>query len=216
MGAVRWPLVTVDVDGTLTRRHGWEAIADRLGRRPLFDRANARYLSGEVDEDEHLAELLSIATGAPLADVEGALAATPRIDGISEGIAQLHAAGRRVALLTHNPSYVVDWYVARFGFDDAEGTRSQPVVDGVVAPPGPTHAGKLAGLRALAERAGVTTGQVVHVGDGAVDAELFPVVGRGIALNSSRAAVRSAADVVLRTDDFRDVVAAIDRLPPRA
>jgi HAD superfamily phosphoserine phosphatase-like hydrolase len=215
-GPVRWPLVTVDVDGTLTRRHGWETISDRLGRRPLFDRANARYLSGEAGEDEHLGELLSIATGARRAEVEDALAATPRLAGISEGIAELHAAGRRVALLTHNPTYVVDWYVARFGFDDAEGTRSQPVVDGVIAPPGPTRAGKLDGLRALATRAGVTTDRVVHVGDGRVDAELFPRVGRGIALNATRAEVRRAADVVLQTDDFRDVVAAIDRLPPRS
>jgi phosphoserine phosphatase len=216
MPPVPWPLITVDLDGTLTRRHGWETIADRLGRRPLFEEANQRYLAGEANEDQHLLELLAIATGAPLTEVVDALAATPRLAGIEEGIGQFHAAGRRIALLTHNPSYVVDWYVARFGFDDAEGTRSQWVVEGRVAPPGPTHAGKLDGLRALARRAGVALDRVVHVGDGAVDAELFPMVGAGIALNAARPDVERAADLVLRTDDFRDVVAAIDRLPPRA
>jgi phosphoserine phosphatase len=216
MESVRWPLVTVDLDGTLTRRHGWETIADRLGRRPLFDRANERYLAGAAGEDQHLFELLSIATGAKLTDVVAALAATPHLDGIEDGIGRLHAAGRRIALLTHNPSYVVDWYVARFGFDDAEGTRSQVIVDGVVAPPGPTHAGKVDGLHALAERAGVGLDQVVHVGDGAVDAALFPLVGGGIALNAARPDVERAADVALRTGDFRDVVAATERLRPRA
>jgi phosphoserine phosphatase len=215
MPTVPWPLVTVDLDGTLTRRHGWEAIADRLGRRALFDDINQRYLAGGVGEDQHLLELLSIATGAPLSEVVAALAATPRLDGIEEGIRRFHSAGRRVALLTHNPSYVVDWYVARFGFDDAEGTRSQAIVDGVVAPPGPTRAGKVAGLRALAARAGVATSQVVHVGDGVVDAELFPLVGGGIALNSVRADVERSADVVLHTDDFREVVVAVDGLRPR-
>jgi phosphoserine phosphatase len=216
MGSVRWPLITVDLDGTLTRRHGWEAIAERLGRRSRFERADERYLAGEADEDRHLQELLSIATGARLTDIVDALAATPRLDGIPEGIGQLHASGRRVALLTHNPSYIVDWYVARFGFDDSEGSRSQAVVEGVVAPPGPTRAGKLAGLWALARRAQVSLDQVVHVGDGAVDAELFPLVGAGIALNAARPDVDRAADVALRTDDFRDVVTAIDRLRPRA
>lgn len=215
MPTVLWPLVTVDLDGTLTRRHGWEAIADRLGRRAQFDRINRRYLDGKVGEDEHLLELLSIATGAKLSEVVEALASTPRLDGIAEGIQQFHAAGRRVAVLTHNPSYVVDWYVARFGFDDAEGTRSQAILDGVVASPGPTRAGKIEGLRALAQRAGVSTDQVVHVGDGAVDAELFPLVGGGIALNSVRADVERAADLVLHTDDFREVVAAVGRLRPR-
>jgi phosphoserine phosphatase len=210
-----WPLVTVDLDGTLTRRHGWEAIADRLGRRPLFDRINQRYLDGEAGEDEHLFELLSIATGARLSEVVEALAATPKLDGIAEGIRQFHDAGRRIALLTHNPSYVVDWYVAQFGFDDAEGTRSQSIIDGIVAPPGPTRAGKTAGLRALAQRAGVEPIQVVHVGDGVVDAELFPLVGGGIALNAVRVDVERAADLVLRTDDFRGVVSAVDRLRPR-
>jgi HAD superfamily phosphoserine phosphatase-like hydrolase len=215
MPTVRWPLVTVDIDGTLTRRHGWEAIADRLGRRAMFDRINRRYLDGGVGEDEHLGELLSLATGAPVSDVVEALAATPRLDGIAEGVQQFHAAGRRVAVLTHNPSYVVDWYVARFGFDDAEGTRSQSIVDGVIAPPGPTRAGKADGLRALAQRAGVATTEVVHVGDGVVDAELFPLVGGGIALNSVRADVDQAADLVLHTDDFREVVVAVDGLRPR-
>jgi phosphoserine phosphatase len=216
MTAARWPLVTVDLDGTLTRRHGWETIADRLGRRPIFDRANERYLAGAASEDEHLLDLLSIATGARLTDVVDALAATPRLAGIDDGVGQLHAAGRRIALLTHNPSYIVDLYVAQFGFDDAEGTRSQAVVNGVIAPPGPTKAGKIDGLRALARRAGVGLDQVVHIGDGMVDAELFPLVGGGIALNSNSVPVQRAADLVLRTDDFRVVVAAIDRLPPRA
>ena len=215
MATVRWPLVTVDLDGTLTRRHGWEAIADRLGRRPLFDDANRRYLDGTADEDVHLFDLLSIASGASQADVEDALAHTPRIAQLSEGIGRFHAAGRRIALLTHNPTYVVDWYVARFGFDDAEGTRSQGVVDGRIAPPGPTHAGKLPGLRALASRAGVELNQVVHVGDGIVDADLFPIVGGGIALNSTRADVERAADVVLHTNDFREVAAAVDGLRSR-
>ncbi len=216
MGSTRWPLVTVDLDGTLTVRHGWQTIADHLGRRAEFDRANRRYLAREVGEDEHLFEMLSIATGARLDRIEEALAATERLDGIPEAIGQLHAAGRRVALLTHNPGYVVDWYVARFGFDDSEGTRSQAVVDGVVAAPGPTRAGKLEGLERLAGRAGVTLDQVVHVGDGWVDAELFRRAGAGIALNATRADVERAADRALRTHDLRDVAAVIERLPPRA
>jgi phosphoserine phosphatase len=215
MARVRWPLLTVDIDGTLTRHHGWATIAARLGRSAEFQRTNRRYLNRTIGEDEHLADLLRIASGAHRRDVEAALAATPRLRGIRAGVAALHAQGRRVALLTHNPGYVCEWYVARFGFDDFEGTRTQRVQDGVIGPPGPVRAGKRAGLARLARRAGVRRSDVVHVGDGWADAELFPRVGLGIALNSASAEVRAAADFEIRTTDFRTVVARIPHLPPR-
>jgi phosphoserine phosphatase len=216
MARVRWPLVTVDIDGTLTRGHGWETISDRLGRRAEFDRTNRRYLDREIGEDAHLADLLRIAQGARRAEVEDALASTPRVRGIRAGVEALHGAGRRVALLTHNPGYVCAWYQARFGFDDFEGNRTQHVTRGRIGPPGRVHAGKLPGVRRLAQRAGVGLSEVVHVGDSWVDAEVFPRVGRGIALNTSSPEVRAAADVSMRTDDFRAVVRRIDRLAPRS
>jgi phosphoserine phosphatase len=210
-----WPLVTVDIDGTLTRGHGWAAIADRQGRRPEFDRTSARYRAGEIGEDEHLHNLLALAVGARWSDLEPTLAATPKIAGISDGIALLHRGGTRVALLSHNPAYICAWYRRTFGFDDYEGTTGQEVVDGIVGPPSRIRAAKREGLRALAERAHTGTSGVVHVGDGAADAAIFPLVGRGVALNPSRPDVAAAADLVLRTDDFREVAAAIERLTPR-
>ncbi len=215
MASPVWPLVTVDIDGTLTRRHGWEVIAEALGRRRAFDRTTSALRAGAIPEDEHLRNLLAIATGAPLEKVEAALAATPFLDGIPEGIAELHRAGSRVALLTHNPAYVCRWYVGRFGFDDYEATDVQEVRDRIVQPPREIRADKWPGLEALARRARAAVGQVVHVGDGASDAALFARVGRGVALNAERPAVAQAADLVLRTGDFREVARAIGTLGPR-
>lgn len=215
MSPAPWPLVTVDIDGTLTRDHGWATIADALGRRPLFERTATAYRAHEVGEDEHLRSLLSIAAGARWTDVEAALRATPKIGGIAEGIARLHAAGTRVALLSHNPRYICAWYEREFGFDDFEGTTGQEIVDGVVGPPTGIHAAKRAGLLALAARAGTVPSRVVHVGDGAADAALFPIVGRGIALNTTRPEVTRGADLVLAATDFREVVRAIEGLGPR-
>jgi phosphoserine phosphatase len=210
-----WPLITVDIDGTLTRVHGWRVIADALGRRPQFERTNRRFFAKEESEDDHLAEMLDIARGRTLTEVEIALASTPRISGIAEGVDVLHRGGGRVALLTHNPPYVCQWYSRTFGFDDFEGTSGQDVVDGIIQAPRGIRADKTAGLRTLVRRARVTMSAVVHIGDGWADATLFPLVGRGVALNSSLPEVEGAADLVLHVTDFREVVSALHGLGPR-
>jgi phosphoserine phosphatase len=215
MGDGDWRLVTVDLDGTLTLVHGWQVIADRLGRRADFDRAMARYRLGTVGEDEHLRDLLELATGAGWDKVESALTETPRLAAISEGIGLLRSVGVRVALLTHNPPYVGQWYLRRFGFDDLEGSVGPTVEGGRISPPGPVRADKRSGLTELVRRANVRTDQTVHVGDGPADAALFPLVGRGIAVNAARAEVARAADLALRTSDFRDVARAVLSLGPR-
>lgn len=216
MPDVPWGLVTVDVDGTLTRVHGWAVIADAVGRRPEFDDTTRRFRAREIGEDAHLANTLAIATGQPIARVLAAVAATPRLDGIAEGVARLRAEGVRAALLTHNPEYICAWYRREFGFDDFDGTPVPPIVEGLIPAPGPVHADKALGLRRLAGRAGVPLDRVVHIGDGWADAALFPTVGGGIALNSSLPDVERAADLAIRTEDFRRVVAAVEGLRPRA
>jgi phosphoserine phosphatase len=210
-----WPLVTVDIDGTLTTVHGWRAIADALGRREAFERTQRRFLAREIGEDEHLEEMLEVASGRTVGELERILASTPRIDGIAAGVGTLHSLGSRVALLTHNPSYIGDWYRRTFGFDDFEGTGGQAVIDGVIRPSGAVRADKLSGLRALAERAGVSLSEIVHIGDGWADAALFAQVGAGIALNSSLPEVERAADLVLHSRDFREVVEGVRLLRPR-
>jgi phosphoserine phosphatase len=215
MPAPRWPLVTVDIDGTLTTVHGWKVIASALGRSAEFDRTQRRFFANEIGEDQHLKDMLEIAAGSTVAEVEAALEATPRLRRIDEGVRRFHDHGSHVALLSHNPPYVCVWYCRRFGFDDFEGVGAQEVVRGVIGPPGDVRADKPAGLRALLARTGTVAAGVVHIGDGWADAALFPLVGRGVALNSSQPEVERAADLVLHADDFEEVARAVETLRPR-
>lgn len=210
-----WRLVTVDIDGTLTRRHGWREIAVAFGGLSAFERTNRRFFAHEVNEDEHLANLLDIATGHTVTEVEAVVERTPKLFGIAEGVSQLHERGARVALLTHNPDYVADWYRRTFGFDDFEGVHAQTVEEGRIGPPRNVRADKPGGMRALLGRYDVPAGLAAHLGDGGSDVEVFARVGGGVALNSPDEGVNRAADLALRTDDFRDVVVALARLLPR-
>ena len=210
-----WRLVTVDIDGTLTRGHGWKEIAREFGRFPAFESTNRRFFAHEIGEDAHLANLLEIASGHTVAEVESVLERTPKLDGIADGVARLRELGAVVALLTHNPGYVADWYRRTFGFDDEEAVTSQRLEEGRIGPPLATHADKPSGLRALLLRHGTPPGLAVHVGDGWSDLEVFRLIGGGVALNSPYEEVRRSADLALATTDFRDVVDGIARLTPR-
>ena len=209
-----WSLVTVDIDGTLTIGHGWRPIARSFGRLSTFEETNRRFFAHEISEDAHLTNLLGIATGHTVAEVEAILAETPKLAGISSGVARLKERGARVALLTHNPDYVADWYRRTFGFDEFESVSAQRVEHGVIGPPVGVRADKPGGLRALLAREGVPASAVVHVGDGWSDAELFRLVGAGVALNSPYPEVARAADLALTTHDFGDVVEGILGLNP--
>jgi len=210
-----WKLVTVDIDGTLTRGHGWKEIARAFGRLEAFEATNRRFFAHQIDEDSHLANLLNIASGHTVSEVEEVLVRTPKLAGISDGIVSLHERGSRVALLTHNPDYVADWYRRTFGFDDSEAIVTQPVVKGRIGPVTAVHADKGSELRALLSRANVPASATAHVGDGWSDAAVFRLVGGGVALNSPYPEVSAIADLALTTTDFRDVVEGLSDLAPR-
>ncbi|HTT15710.1 MAG TPA: HAD family hydrolase [Thermoplasmata archaeon] len=214
MTAFAWRLVTVDIDGTLTLVHGWRRMAEAFHRVPEFEASNRRFFAHEIGEDPHLADLLDLANGHTVAEVEEVLASTPRLSGIAEGVATLRGLGARVALLSHNPPYVCSWYQRRFGFDDFDATPGSIVVDGVLGRPGPVHADKRGGVVRLAGRAGVPLRAVVHVGDGWSDAEVFREVGGGIAVNAPLPEVRAAASLAVNSGRFDDVVAAIRSIAP--
>ena len=215
MSELRWRLVTVDIDGTLTLVHGWREIAKAFGRLDGFDRTNRRFHAGEIGEDQHLQNLLDLAAGHTIAEVEEVVDRTPKLDGIAEGIRQLHEGGARAALLTHNPTYVADWYRTTFGFDDSEAVDAQPIDDGRIGRSVGVRADKPGGMRTLLARHAVAARAAVHVGDGWSDAEVFRIVGGGVALNSPFDEVNRAADLALSTRDFRELVAGLFRLGPR-
>ncbi len=192
-------LVTFDVDGTLTREHGWAYLARQLGRRAEYEATQEAFGRGERGEDEHLLELLNLARGVPVSRLLRLLARTPRLKGIGPTVRQLHARGKRVGLLTHNPGWVSRWYAERYGFDLFTGVP-QEVRSGRLEPRDHLHVDKVGALEALLRHEGLPGGAMAHVGDGPADARVFPRVGTGVALNASRREVWEAADLVVLTD----------------
>jgi phosphoserine phosphatase len=203
-------LVTFDLDGTLTTVHGWKFIAESTGQLPAFEATNGRFFAGEISEDEHLKNLLDLAVGLRRSEVEALLARTPRVEGIGETLEGLTARGIRSALLTHNPTYVCEWYLRHFPFDAAEGTPGTVFEGDRIVGSGPARAGKLPGLLRLAERFGTPLDCIVHVGDGRADAALFGRVGGGISFNTRLPDVAARADAPLRSGTLTAILPVLD------
>ena len=216
MPPVPFRLVTVDLDGTLTRVHGWRLLARAFGREAEYDATNRRFFAHELSEDAHLKNLLDLAVGRTVPEVEEILSRTPLVDGIPETVEALQGEGVRVALLTHNPTYVCDWYVRNFGFDAAEGTDGTVLDGATIADSGPALADKRNGLRRLEERWNLPGRAVAHVGDGWADAALFPFVGLGIAFNSPLPDVEARADAVVRAGSLAAILPVLRGRRPRA
>ncbi len=208
-------LVTVDLDGTLTRVHGWRLLARAFGKEAEYDASNREFFAHRTGEDRHLKNLLDIAVGRSIAEVEQVLAVTPLVDGIPETLEALQDRGIRVALLTHNPTYVCDWYVRNFGFDAAEGTDGTRLEHDRIVDSGPALADKRSGLLRLEQKWGIAPSAVAHVGDGWADAALFPIVGAGIAFNSPLPDVEARADAVVRDSSRAAILPVLERLGPR-
>lgn len=215
MNGMPWGLVTVDIDGTLTTVHGWRVIAERAGRLPAYAETNRRFLAGLIGEDEHLRDLLQIAVGLPNREFEAAISITPRIAGIDGFVRDLHHEGVRVALLTHNPALVCEWYQRAFGFDDFAGVAGSAIEGDRLGALPVVRADKVGGLRELLGRTSVPPNRVVHIGDGWADARIFPRVGGGVALNSAWPEVRNAADIAVDLTDLRPLVERLRTLTPR-
>jgi len=213
--AVPWSLVTFDIDGTLTTRHGWWPIAQALGKLPDYNRTNRALRSGRETEDVHLEKLFALATGVSRSRFEALLAASPRVAGIEETVRSLRAEGTHVALLSHNAGPVLDWYRRAFGFEAGSGGWGLAYADGHVAAPREVRADKVRGLADLAARFRVPYRSICHVGDAWPDARLAPILGGFVAFNPKGEAVAEVADAVVRGRDLRRVVPVLERLVPR-
>jgi phosphoserine phosphatase len=215
LGRVPWRLATFDVDGTLTTVHGWKVIAEATGRQRAYSESNDRFFRRQATEDEHLRDLVGLAEGLTVPDLEELLAKTPKLSGIGAGVQALRRMGVTVALLTHNPTFVCEWYARQFGFDDFEGGWSPPFERGRIPPSWPLRADKRTGLLRLLARHQLRPVDVVHVGDGWADIPVFHWTGGGVALNTDRPEVEQAATVSVRTTEFGSVLRALVQLSPR-
>lgn len=209
-------LVAFDIDGTLV--HGpdgftvWEVLNEHFTGTPEHNKDRyARYLRGELSYAEWVE--LDVTgwrdAGATRDQMIAAMAPLKLIDGAREALTALRDSGLRLFAISGTLDLMLDAlfpghpfeevFCNHIGFDEAgliSHWRATPF----------DMAGKAKALRAVALREGIPLSRCGFVGDSSNDVWIARDAGFSLAINPRSEELEQAADVVLHTQDLRDLL----------
>ncbi len=201
-------LVVLDADSTLIRNEVIELIADEAGRGAEVAAATEAAMRGEVDFATSLRSRVTALTGVPVAAFARVLARIEPTPGVRELIAEVHARGGLVGVVSGGFHEILDTIAPDLGVDLWRANRltvSDGVLTGTVDGEIVDAAAKASSLREWAREAGVPTGLTFAIGDGANDLTMLAAAGLGLACNA-KPAVRAQSDLVVGPVDLREVI----------
>lgn len=201
-------LLVMDVDSTLIEQEVIELIAERAGTREMVAEVTARAMRGELDFAHSLRERVATLEGVPDTVFAEVLAEVRPTLGASELIAELHARGCKVGVVSGGFEEVVGPLVERLGIDHMAANRLEVVagrLTGRVLGRIVDREEKVRSLRAWAEEDGVPMSRTVAVGDGANDLGMIAEAALGIAF-CAKPVVTAEAPAAVHVRDLRAVL----------
>lgn len=212
------PLVVLDCDSTTIQDEVIELIADVAGTREQVAEVTERAMRGELDFAESLRERVATLAGTPESVFADAYSRVRLSPGIEQLIAEVHARGGKVGVVSGGFHEVLDSLAEDLGLDFwranrlevVDGAHGARVLSGRVTGPIVDATAKAAALREWAEASGIPLAATVAIGDGANDLEMMDVAALGIGYNG-KPVVRERADVSIE-DDLAKVIPLLDRL----
>ena len=211
MFRTRKRLVVFDMDSTIVDGEVIDELAHAAGVGEKVAHITRRAMQGELDFKEALRQRVAMLKGLTVGDLEriaGEMKLTP---GAEDLIRTLKRMGFRLALISGGFTFFTDRLKRDLGFDYTY--ANELVVRGGVV------TGEVQGdiidmhrkgdiLRELAAKEGLTTDEVVAVGDGANDQIMIKNAGLGIAFNAKEI-LKRAADGSLSKDNLKGILYAL-------
>lgn len=192
-------LVVTDVDSTLIHEEVIEELAQRAGTRAEVAEITARAMNGELDFAESLHRRVATLAGIPQSVFVEVLSQVTVTHGVPEVIARVHAAGGKFGVVSGGFAEVVEPLCEALGIDFFLANRLE-VADGVltgrVLGEVVTAQSKVDAMGSWAGSMGVTSADVLAVGDGANDVPMLQAAGLGVAF-CAKPAVRRAVSAQL-------------------
>lgn len=197
----RKKMLIADMDSTMIDQECIDELAAEVGIKDHVAAITARAMNGEIAFEPALRERVALLKGLELSVV----------DRVIEGRITLAAGGRElVATMRKNGGYAAlvsggfDIFTGRIaamlGFDEHRANKlieAEGTLAGLVAEPILGREAKAKSLREIAAMLGITTDDVVAVGDGANDLDMLQIAGMGVALHAKPAV---AAQAPIRID----------------
>jgi phosphoserine phosphatase len=184
----RKKVLLADMDSTMVQQECIDELAAHAGVGERVAQITARAMNGELDFAEALHARVALLAGLPTSVVDTVL--TERITmtpGGAELVATMRAHGGYAALVSGGFTPFTRAVAGRLGFDEHRANTLEVDADhftGRVVEPVVGSEAKVAALREVTSRLGLTPADAIAVGDGANDLDMLRLAGTGVALHA--------------------------------
>lgn len=207
-------LLVMDVDSTLVQEEVIDLLGDEAGVGQQVADITERAMRGELDFRQALEERVATLEGLPESIVDKVYARIHFNKNAKELVAELHARGYKVGLVSGGFHETVDRLAAEAGIDYVKANHLE-VVDGVLT--GKTYGDivtkeiKVQKLRDWAVENELVLSQTIAMGDGANDLPMIHEAGIGIAF-CAKPIVRQQAPYQINEPDLYKVIEILDEV----
>jgi phosphoserine phosphatase len=203
-------LAIFDLDGTLTQERSiWEYIHKQLGKWFGFaEEYQKKFLAGEISYDRFCELDAEVWKGMEVEALSKIVQKVPFHSGIDELIGHLKHKGLKLAVVSSGLSLLANWVHQRYGFDYSVSNdllHENGVLTGKVKIQ-VYYDKKAAWAEQILRQFGVTSEEMIAIGDSRGDLDLFRMAGLSVAFNSSCRDLDEMASVCVQSRNLADVI----------
>lgn len=200
----RKKLVIADMDSTIIGCECIDELADQVGIKPKVSAITERAMRGEIDFPSALRERVALLKGLPLAALAEVYSERVRLNpGARSLTATMRAHGAHTLLVSGGFTYFTTRVAEAAGFESHQANRLADdglALTGKVIEPILGREAKLEALRSSVVRLGITSEDVLAVGDGANDLDMVRAAGLGVAYHAKPVVAAAAAASIAHND----------------
>jgi phosphoserine phosphatase SerB len=184
----RKKFLIADMDSTMIGQECIDELADVVGLKDKVAAITARAMNGEIAFEPALRERVALLKGLPLSVVGDVIASRITLtSGGPELIATMKTQGFHTALVSGGFTVFTNPIAARLGFHENRANillEKDGILTGEVAEPILGKQAKIDAVTDISARLGISTDEVMAVGDGANDLGMLNLAGSGVALHA--------------------------------
>jgi phosphoserine phosphatase len=190
-------LFLTDMDSTVIEQECIDELADLVGLKTHVAAITERAMRGEIEFEPALRERVALLKGLPASVIDEVLARRITLmAGAAVLVATMRAHGAHTFLVSGGFTLFTAAIAARLGFHEHRANRLEIAdgkLTGAVAEPILGRDAKLATLRELTARLGLSAADTLVAGDGANDIAMIAAAGLGVAYHAKPKVAAAAA-----------------------